>query len=147
MADGQRAEEVLVTGGTTVALNILVADDSRIARAVILKILPLTGISLGEIHQAADGREALEVISKHWIDLAFLDINMPDMDGEEVVEAVRKNPLWADLSIVVVSTEGSETRIEHLKSMGAKFVHKPYTPEIIRKVVLEITGGVHEQQA
>jgi two-component system, chemotaxis family, chemotaxis protein CheY len=128
-----------------VALNILIADDSIVARSVILKTLRLTEIELGEIHQAANGRQAIDILEKHWIDLLFLDINMPVMNGEEVVETIRKNSLWADLPIVVVSTEGSETRIEHLKSMGAKFIHKPYTPEAIRNVVLEIIGGVaHE---
>ena len=127
------------------AFNILVADDSVVARSVILKTLRLTGIELGEIHQAANGRQAIDILEKHWIDLLFLDINMPVMNGEEVVEKIRKNSLWADLPIVVVSTEGSETRIERLISMGAKFIHKPYTPEAIRNVVLEIIGEVaHE---
>jgi two-component system chemotaxis response regulator CheY len=105
----------------------------------------LTEIELGEIHQAANGRQAIDILEKHWIDLLFLDINMPVMNGEEVVETIRKNSLWADLPIVIVSTEGSEIRIEHLMSMGAKFIHKPYTPEAIRNVVREIIGGVaHE---
>jgi two-component system, chemotaxis family, chemotaxis protein CheY len=128
------------------AINVLVADDSVVARSVIIKTLRLSEIELGEIHQAANGRQAIDVLEIHWIDLLFLDINMPVMNGEEVIEMIRKNPLWADLPIVVVSTEGSETRIEHLISMGAKFIHKPYTPEAIRNVVLEITGGVtHER--
>lgn len=124
------------------ALNVLVADDSIVARSVILKTLLLTEIELGEIHQATNGRQAIDILEKHWIDLLFLDINMPVMNGEEVVEKIRKNSLWADLPIVIVSTEGSETRIERLKNMGAKFIHKPYTPEAIRNVVLEIIGGV-----
>ena len=128
------------------ALNILVADDSIIARSVILKTLRLIDVELGEMHQAVNGREALDILEKHWIDLLFLDINMPIMNGEEVIETIRKNPLWADLPIVVVSTEGSETRIERLINLGAKFIHKPYTPEAIRNIVLKIIGGVaHER--
>ena len=126
-------------------INILIADDSIVARSVILKTLRLTEIEWGEIHQAADGREAIAVLEKHWIDLLFLDINMPVMNGEEVVETIRRNPLWADLPIVVVSTEGSETRIDHLLSLGTTFIHKPFTPEAIRNAVLKITGGLaHE---
>jgi two-component system chemotaxis response regulator CheY len=126
-----------------VALNVLVVDDSAIVRSIILKSLRLTGIELGEAHQAGNGREGLEALEKHWIDIVFADINMPEMNGEEMIEAIRRNPIWADLPIVAVSTEGSETRIEHLKSLGARFIHKPFPPEAIRKVVLEITGANH----
>jgi two-component system chemotaxis response regulator CheY len=125
------------------ALNVLVVDDSAVVRAVILKSLRLAGVELGETHQAGDGREGLEILEKHWIDVLFLDINMPVMNGEEMIETIRGNPLWADLPVVVVSTEGSLTRIEHLKSMGAKFIHKPFPPEAIRKVVREIIGADH----
>jgi two-component system chemotaxis response regulator CheY len=130
-----------------VAINVLVADDSGIARSVILKILRLACIELGEIHQAANGRQALEIMNQHWIDLMFLDINMPEMTGEEVVEAIRKDPVWVDLPVIVVSTEGSETRIDHLMSLGVRFIHKPFQPETLRKVVLEVLGGVHEVQS
>lgn len=126
------------------SLNILIADDSIITRAVIVKILGLIGIELGEIHQATDGRQALEVLDRHCVDLAFVDINMPAMNGEEVVEAIRSNPLWADLPVAVVSTEGNEERIARLLSMGVKFVHKPFTPEAIRKAVSELIGTTHE---
>lgn len=128
------------------AINVLIADDSAVTRSVILKILRLTRIELGEVHQAGNGRQAMEVLAEHWIDAVFLDINMPVMNGEEFMEIVRQNPIWADLPIVVVSTEGSQTRIEHLENMGAKFIHKPFPPEMIRNVVLEITGMGHELQ-
>jgi two-component system, chemotaxis family, chemotaxis protein CheY len=126
-------------------INVLIADDSLVARAVIIKTLILTKLELGSIYQAKDGKQALEIIENQWIDLVCLDINMPVIDGEEVVETLRENPLWAELPIIVVSTEGSETRIEHLKAMGARFVHKPFAPEVLRKVILELTGeNAHE---
>jgi two-component system, chemotaxis family, chemotaxis protein CheY len=129
------------------AINVLIADDSVVARAVIIKTLILTNVELGSIYQAKDGKQALEIIENNWIDLVFLDINMPIMNGEEVVETLRESPLWAELPIIVVSTEGSETRIEHLKSMGARFIHKPFVPEALRKVILELTGeNAHESR-
>jgi two-component system chemotaxis response regulator CheY len=64
---------------------------------------------------------------------------MPVMNGEEMIEVIRKNPAWADLPLLVVSTEGSQTRIERLESKGAKFIHKPFTPEAVRDVVQELT--------
>ena len=128
-------------------LNVLVADDSRVARAVILRILRLIDIDLGETHEATNGREALQIVRSHPLDLVCLDINMPEMNGEEVVEAIRENTAWAELPIVVISTEGSETRVEHLRTMGARFIHKPYTPETVRQVVLELVGGGHARQS
>jgi two-component system, chemotaxis family, chemotaxis protein CheY len=127
-----------------VALNILVVDDSRVARSVILKSLRLTGIELGQLHEAANGQEGLAVLDKHWIDIAFVDLNMPVMNGEEMIERLRENPLWADLPIVVVSTEGSETRVERLKKLRTRFIHKPFPPEAIRQTILEITGVNNE---
>ena len=62
-----------------------------------------------------------------------------------MLSAVRNNPLWKDLPVIVVSTEGSQTRIERLRSEGASFVHKPFTPEIVSSIVLELTGVAHEQ--
>jgi two-component system chemotaxis response regulator CheY len=129
-----------------VALNVLVVDDSAIVRSIILKSLRLAGIELGETHHAGNGQEGLDVLAKHWIDVVFADINMPGMNGEEMIENIRRNPLWADLPIVAVSTEGSETRIERLKGLGARFVHKPFPPEAIRNAVLEIIGAQHESR-
>ena len=120
------------------SLNILIVDDSAVARAVILKTLVMSGIPIGETRQAANGREGLDVLEKEWIDLVFVDINMPVMNGEEMIEHVRANPLWKDIPLVVVSTEGSETRIDRLQANGAKFVHKPFTPELIRDVLQDI---------
>lgn len=129
------------------ALNVLVVDDSAVVRTIILKALRLAGVEIGSVHEARDGQEGLAVLEKQWIDVAFVDINMPVMDGEEMIERVRRNPVWADLPIVVVSTEGSETRVRHLEEMGAHFIRKPFPPEAIRRVIQEITGADHELRA
>ena len=58
-------------------LNILVVDDSAVMRAMIIRILRLTGLSLGEIYEASNGQEGLDLLDKNWVDLALIDINMP----------------------------------------------------------------------
>lgn len=126
------------------ALNILIVDDSAVVRAMILKTLRASGIDVGEAHQAANGQAGLEELASHWVDMVFVDINMPVMNGEEMVNKVRENPLWADMPIIVVSTEGSETRIERLQQKGAHFVHKPFSPEVVRELVNNIIGASHE---
>lgn len=127
------------------SLNILVVDDSAVTRAMIIKTLRMAELPLGEVHQAGNGEEGLAQLREHWIDLVMTDINMPVMNGEEMIEKLRSEPEWADLPLMVVSTEGSQTRIERLEGHGARFVHKPFTPEIVRSVVMEITGIAHGQ--
>lgn len=122
------------------AFNVLVVDDNAVMRTVIIRTLRMSGLPLGEIHQAAHGIQALEVLAHHWVDLALVDINMPVMNGEELIDRVRDDPELRDLVIVVVSTESSETRIAKVLRQGARFVHKPFTPEQIRETVLELTG-------
>ena len=60
---------------------------------------------------------------------------------------VREIPDCGGLPIVVVSTEGSQTRIERLLAQGARFIHKPFTPEVVREVVQGIMGVCHDQPA
>ena len=122
------------------ALNILVVDDSPIMRKMVIKTLRLAGLPIGEVHEAGNGEEGLEELEANWIDMAFIDINMPVMNGEEMIIELRKKPEWAEMPIVVVSTEGSQTRIERIQEQGAKFVHKPFSPEVVRKLIVEMTG-------
>lgn len=129
------------------SLNVLIVDDSAVMRAMIVKALRLAGLAIGEVHEAANGQEGLDALKEHWIDLVLADINMPVMNGEEMIERIRANPIWKDLPIIVVSTEGSQTRIESLRQRGTKFVHKPFTPEVIRDLIKDMTGICHEQQA
>ncbi|MFQ5536326.1 MAG: response regulator [Gemmatimonadota bacterium] len=121
-------------------LNVLVVDDSSVMRSMIIRTLQMTGISIGELHQAGNGSEALEILNDSWVDLAIVDINMPVMNGEELIFAIREDPLIRDLSVVVVSTESSAGRIERLREKGVDFVHKPFTPERLRETILKVTG-------
>ena len=128
------------------ALNVIVVDDSAVMRAMIIKTLRLSGISFDNIYEAANGEEGLKVLKENWIDLALVDINMPVMNGEEMIDRVRKDEELADLAIIVISTESSETRIEMLEKKGVGFVHKPFTPETLRDVIIKLTGVGDEQQ-
>jgi two-component system chemotaxis response regulator CheY len=127
------------------ALNILVVDDSLLMRKMIIKTLHLSGIPLGEIYQAANGQEGLQILQEEWVDLLLVDINMPVMNGEVMIDRVRHNPETATLPIIVISTEGSQTRIDLLQKKGAGFVHKPFSPEELRPIILDMTGVTDAQ--
>ena len=122
------------------SLNILVVDDSSVMRKMIVRTLEMSGLPLGEVHQAPDGAKALALLDAHWIDLALVDIHMPVMDGEEMIARVRATPDIANLPIVVVSSESNEARIERLRERVAGFVHKPFTPEGLRATVNHVLG-------
>ncbi|HPU98020.1 MAG TPA: response regulator, partial [Candidatus Hydrogenedentes bacterium] len=120
----------------------LVVDDSATVRAVIRKTLELSGIELGEFLEAANGKEGLETLRKSWVDLVFCDINMPVMNGEEMIRAMREDEELRSIPVVVVSTEASSTRIESLHRLGVQdYIKKPFTPEMLRNVVKTLLGG------
>jgi len=121
-------------------LNVLIVDDSAVMRSIILRTLRLSGLPLEEVLQAENGQEGLDILGNRWIDLALIDINMPVMNGIEMIDKVRRTSEISDLPIIVVSTESSTTRIEMLKDMGVGFVHKPFSAETLREAVIELTG-------
>lgn len=129
------------------ALNILVVDDSETVRAIIGKTLRLAQIPVNELYEASNGEEGLAVLREHWVDLVFSDINMPVMTGEEMIEKMREDDMLKGTPVVVVTTEGTTTRIEQLMQKGVlAYIRKPFTPEALRKVVDDIVeGGQHAE--
>jgi len=105
------------------------------------KTLNLAQIDLGELFTAANGKEALVVLKEKWIDLVITDLNMPEMTGAELVDAITSDQNLKSIPVVVVTTEGSVTRIEDLKQKGVRgYVRKPFTPEQIREMIIKVMG-------
>ena len=124
------------------AYNVLIVDDPAIVRAVVRKTLGLTGVALGEIHEAGNGREALEKLEKNWIDIVFADINMPIMTGIEMVDQMIARDILKSSPVVIISTERSETRMAELRAKGVSaYLNKPFTPECLRDVITQILGA------
>lgn len=123
------------------ALNVLVVDDSTTMRRVITRTLGMSGLPIGDVHEAPNGAEALAVLGRTKVDLALLDLNMPIMNGIEALERIRLNDQTRELPVVVVSTEGSEPRIERVRSLAAGFVRKPFAPENLVQAIVVAIGG------
>jgi two-component system chemotaxis response regulator CheY len=122
--------------------RILIVDDSAIVRKVMAKTIAMSGVKTDEPLQAGDGQQALDVLKKEWVDLVFLDINMPIMNGIEFMERVSKDETLKSIPVVVVSTEGSTERKDRLKELGIKvYLRKPVTPEAVATVVKAMLGG------
>ena len=128
------------------AFNVLIVDDSAVMRAMIARVLRVSGVPLGEILQAANGEEGLRAVRDNWVDLVMLDVNMPVMNGEDMLRRLRAEPETTALPVIVVSTESSETRVHALEELGVAFVHKPFPPEVLRDTILRITGVTPEDE-
>ena len=127
------------------AFEILVVDDSATIRSVLKKTLMLTGLDIGEIHLAANGKEALEKLNETWIDLVVSDLNMPEMTGEELINEIVKDNTLKSIPVVVISTEGSTTRIEALKELGIReYIRKPFAPETVGETIARVLGVKNE---
>ena len=114
------------------AVSVLVVDDSPIARKMLIKALPPDWDI--EITQASNGIEALAAYRAGRVDVMFLDLTMPDMDGYQVLETLRKEDL--NCLVIVVSADVQEKAQERVLAMGAiAFIRKPITAEGLRDVL------------
>jgi two-component system, chemotaxis family, chemotaxis protein CheY len=127
------------------ALNILIVDDSAVMRAMIVKTLQISGLPLGELFQAGNGQEGLEIISKDWIDLVLADINMPEMNGIQMIERIREDANTAHIPVLIISSSSGQALSDAVQRLGAGFIHKPFTPEQLRNQIIQITGVSDEQ--
>lgn len=112
-------------------LKVLVVDDSAVMRQLIRRTLVLTGLPVEHVEEACDGAVALGALESSPFDLALVDINMPVMDGEELIDRMRCDHRFKDIPVLVVSTESGETRLARLNPKVEGFVHKPFTPEAL----------------
>jgi len=125
--------------------NILIVDDSRTIRSVIKKTLDIAGVPVGDLYEAENGKEALDVMNSNWIDLIFADINMPVMSGIEMVKKMSEDNILDKTPVIIVSTEGSKTRIDDLLELGVRaYFRKPINPEELRNIVKEVMGDYNE---
>jgi two-component system chemotaxis response regulator CheY len=108
----------------------LVIDDSRAVRMIVGNILREQGY---EVHEAAHGQEGLDRLRDHPdIVLALVDWNMPVMDGLEFIQAVRREPTWNSLRLVMVTTETESEQVQRAMTAGAnEYVMKPFTAEVL----------------
>ena len=128
------------------SFNVLVVDDSPPMRQVMKKVIQISGFDVGELLEAGNGKEALEVLSSHWVDVILLDIHMPEMDGIEMLKRLSEEDLWKRIPVIVVTTEGREQVIEEAKRLGAKgYVKKPFNPEQIKEILMSVMGQEYER--
>ena len=114
--------------------TILVVDDSSTTRSLIASQLSECGDY--EIQEAATGFEALKMLPAGKVDLIITDINMPDINGLELISFVRENPIYREIPTVIISTEDSEEDRKRGMELGAEeYIVKPFTVRELREAV------------
>ncbi|HKL15614.1 MAG TPA: response regulator [Balneolaceae bacterium] len=115
--------------------NVLIVEDDPTMRVVIKRTLLESSIDVGEVYEAENGKEGLDMLAKYSVDLMLVDIYMPVMDGLEMLDYAADNPEFRDIPAVVVSTENDEKRIDAILRRGMGFVHKEFTTTLLEEQI------------
>jgi two-component system, chemotaxis family, chemotaxis protein CheY len=120
-------------------LRILIVDDSATMRLMIRRAAERAGVPLEAVHEAGNGEHALSVLEHHPIDAVLTDINMPVMNGVELLRELSRRPEWRNVVRVIISTDGSRARQEEARALGVRvYLRKPVGPEAIRDAFTQI---------
>ncbi|MFH1420196.1 MAG: response regulator [Planctomycetota bacterium] len=121
--------------------DVLIVDDSATIRQMVKKTMAMAGLDVGDVYEASNGIEALAQLNDHPVAAMLVDINMPTMNGIQLLTRMKQNEQLKDIPIVIVSTEGSKQRIQEIEDFGAfGFIRKPFQPEMLRDVLQPILG-------
>jgi two-component system chemotaxis response regulator CheY len=91
-------------------------------------------MAIRTIHEAGDGQEALAVLGAQKVDLVLSDINMPRMDGLQLLASIKASAQWRQIPVVMITTEGGETKVGEAVKLGAVgYVRKPFTADQIKE--------------
>ncbi|MHB1399087.1 MAG: response regulator [Trichloromonadaceae bacterium] len=116
------------------AKKILIAEDSATMRSLIVSTIAAMGDF--DIFEAANGFDALRILPREKVDLVITDINMPDINGLELVAFIRGNVNYQNTPLIIVSTEGSQRDREKGLALGANaYLVKPFQPDALQQLV------------
>jgi two-component system chemotaxis response regulator CheY len=123
------------------AYSVLIVDDSPVMRSFIRRVLALSGFAVGETMEAANGQEALAQLSAHRVDVILTDINMPEMNGEELLRKLEADGVLKNIPALVISTDATRERVLKMLSLGAEgYMSKPFSPETLREELERVLG-------
>ena len=125
------------------AKTILVVDDSATVRKFVSVSLSMQGF---HVVTACDGMDALEKLPSHNVDLVITDLNMPHMDGFELIKSLREAPTYRDLPIIILTSVSDEMSKEQGRQLGVySYVQKPFSLEKIQYEVSKYLSWTEEE--
>ena len=123
-------------------VSVLIVDDSAVMRKIVERSLRQAGIELDKVLEADSGATALGVLQQNVPDMIFSDVNMPTMDGIEFIRQLQGVESAKGVPVVMITTEGSQTRVMEALSLGAQgYIRKPFTPDQVRAQVVPLLEG------
>lgn len=123
-------------------MNVLIVDDSSVMRKIVERSLRQAGLQVGKVSEANNGAEALALVQENSFDLILSDINMPTMDGLEFVRQLQSVENAKGVPVVMITTEGSESRVVEALSCGARgYIRKPFTADQVKEHVAPLVAG------
>jgi two-component system chemotaxis response regulator CheY len=126
--------------------RILIVEDSATMRSLLASTLEDLDLPV-KVTEASSGFEALRCLPREEFDLVVTDINMPDINGLELVSFVRNSEKYSSIPLVIVSTESSERDREKGLGLGADaYLVKPFEPESLREVVRDLLSRPRPQR-
>lgn len=122
--------------------TLLLVDDSPVMRSFLRRALSVCGFRVGRFLEAGNGEQALAVLRDQRADLVLIDINMPVMDGERLLEVLREDPGLRPIPVVVVSTDATDSRRRRMLELGAAgYLTKPFEPERLADLLRSVLSG------
>jgi two-component system chemotaxis response regulator CheY len=129
------------------SINVLIVDDSATIRSMIRKVVELSIVEGVEVVEAENGISALARLTDHHIDVILTDINMPRMNGSQLIAKIKSSPKMSHIPVIVVSTDGSAERMQELEKQGILgYLRKPFRPEQLRELLSNIVEVNHDSQ-
>ena len=120
-------------------LDVLIVDDSAAIRKILQRVLRQTDLPLGEIHEAGDGTEAVEILKNRSFGLILSDINMPQMDGLQLLAKIKEMDHLKSVPVIMITTEGGQGKVMEAVQLGATgYVRKPFTAEQIKEKLIGV---------
>jgi len=124
------------------AYTVLIVDDSPVMRSFIRRVLVLSGFDVGKCVEAGNGEEALAQLKAHQVDAILTDINMPGMNGEELLRRLSADGVLKTIPALVISTDATNERIVRMIELGAQgYMSKPFSPEGLREELERVLGA------
>jgi two-component system, chemotaxis family, chemotaxis protein CheY len=115
-------------------LDILIVDDSAGIRKILQRVIRQAEVPIGNMFEAGDGTQALEMLKTQSVGLILSDINMPNMNGLELLSRIKADEALKHIPVVMVSTEGSQAKVLEAVQLGAAgYVRKPFNAEQIKE--------------
>lgn len=119
--------------------KVLIADDSRLSRRLVKHCLSDSGVEVNEYHEAADGLEALKLVQSTAFDVVFTDLNMPQLDGLQLIKSIDFSSPMAPRFTVVISSVASQAMADELMENGAAAViSKPITADSVSSLLKQL---------